>query len=156
MQKSTFKIPEKSKKILLKELADTTEEFMLTAHAMHYDPKIYDIWTASDIVRHITFWHTYYLKTITSLAAHEKPLLLKGKFTELNAYGVTTMQKYGIDELLELFKETNSDLIKQLTLHTFPHIPYKENGRIYTTKQFIGIITSHIRNHTKALKKIKP
>jgi hypothetical protein len=137
---------------LISELNGTVERFISLTLQHPPSIKVTDEWNIADIVRHITYWHLVYLSIIEALSDQKEPVLLDGKYTDLNHAGVASLQEHNIQKLSELLRATHRRLMELISTKTFSVIPYKKGARTYNELEYLNIINSHINSHSKAIR----
>lgn len=51
-----------------------------------------ELWTAKDVLAHLTFWHESFARNVDDLVSGRKPTPLKGRLIDLNQGGVDVMK----------------------------------------------------------------
>lgn len=110
--------------------------------------------TKKDIVAHVTMWHEYYARVLTALVSNMPPKLYRESTTLINKIWLEKYKELSLDTLILKLEEANNTFLKNI-VKIKGIIPYSENGRRYVPWQYVSAITSHIKGHTKDLKRIK-
>lgn len=112
-------------------------------------------WGPREVLCHIVFWHEQYVSIITFLINNEKPLLLEGKFSDLNAYAVQ-LNKYETKESLLKRLQVAQKELHHLCINPGASkikIQFKEGGKKRSLVEVITRIESHIRSHQRQLQR---
>ncbi len=114
------------------------------------------LWTAKDVLGHLTFWHESFANNLQDAAVGKAPNPLKGKLSEVNLASVETTRPYEVEELLSRMEKA------QITIRTYIHhpdltlIPYKKGSRPYPPLEHLEVVNKHIHKHLKAIQKKEP
>ncbi len=113
------------------------------------DVKVYELWTAKDVLAHLTFWHESFARNVGDLAQGKKPTPLKGRFIDLNQGGVDEMCLQPLDAVIEKFAAAHEIIRRNILDPRLTLIPYKKGSRDYTPEEHLNIVNDHIQFHLK-------
>lgn len=114
-----------------------------------------DKWNTKDILSHVAFWHKYYADQYQALAKGKKPFVFKsGGGANRNQEGVNSLRNLTKTDLIKMLKKSQLSLQKSITTKNIPSMDYTNKKR-YTTKEFLEIVTGHIKRHTDQIRKAK-
>ncbi len=111
------------------------------------DVMIYELWSARDIIAHLTFWHESFARNVEDLVNNRKPIPLKGRFVDLNQAGVDAMRTETLETILERFRSAQQMIREHILDPTLMLIPYKKGSRDYTPEEHLEIVDAHINQH---------
>lgn len=111
------------------------------------DVMIYELWSARDIIAHLTFWHESFARNVEDLVNNRKPIPLKGRFVDLNQAGVDAMRTETLETILERFWSAQQTIREHILDPTLMLIPYKKGSRDYTPEEHLEIVDAHINQH---------
>jgi len=111
------------------------------------DVMIYELWSARDIIAHLTFWHESFAHNVEDLVNNRKPIPLKGRFVDLNQAGVDAMRTETLETILERFRSAQQTIREHILDPTLMLIPYKKGSRDYTPEEHLEIVDAHINQH---------
>ena len=117
-----------------------------------YDLMIYPLWSAKDILGHITFWHESFARNISDLGNGLIPNPLKGKLSEVNKVSVETTRNDSIKTLIDRLRCAQETIEKFIFMESIQFIPYKKGSRDYSREEHLDIVGNHINKHLKDLK----
>ncbi|MCL4250953.1 MAG: maleylpyruvate isomerase N-terminal domain-containing protein [Anaerolineae bacterium] len=143
------------RRLLLEQLNDVVAH-LLDIYKSMPDPNImvYELWTAKDVLSHLTFWHESFARNVSDLVRDIKPTPLKGRLSDLNQAGVDAMKPYSLGvvmERLEMAQKTIGDSILSTKIAL---IPYKKGSRDYTPEEHLEIVINHISQHIQDVVKV--
>jgi hypothetical protein len=142
-----------TREALLKQLNENVFELLATYQAMtEPDRLVYELWTARDVLAHLTFWHESFARNVNDLVHGVKPMPLKGKFVELNQRGVDEMRPLTLEQVLERFSAAHGIIQANILNPSLTVIPYKKGSRDYTPEEHLEIVNGHIQMHLKDVK----
>ncbi len=138
------------RRVLLEELnrvvADLRESYQ---HIPNPDVMIYDVWTAKDILAHLTFWHESFARNVRDLAEGVKPGPLKGKLGDLNQAGVDAMKSCSLEVVMERLDKAHRTIQAHILNPALGLIPYRKGSRDYTPEEHLEIVIEHIQRHQR-------
>lgn len=108
---------------------------------------IYELWSAGDVLAHLTFWHESFARNVDDLAHHRKPKPLKGRLIDLNQCGVDAMRPETLTSVLERFQSAHRVIQENILNRELTSIPYKKGSRDYNPEEHLSIVEAHIRQH---------
>lgn len=139
---------------LFSSLSTAVENFIQEVKSKKSGVMTGDEWTVKDQLCHIVFWHENYAANYKALAAHNDPPVPEGMST-INMAGVLSLRKTPIRTLIMRLRKANKSLYVSIVVDNVPRMTYSKGGRVYETADFLAMITRHIANHTKQVKKAK-
>mgnify|MGYP002376081198 FL=1 len=139
---------------LFADLSTSIENFIHEVKNKKSDAMTGDEWTVKDQLCHIVFWHENYAANYKALAEHKNPPLPEGMAT-INMAGVLSLRSTPIRSLMMKLRAANTSLYQSIVINKVPRMTYSKGGRIYETADFLVMITRHITNHAKQVKKAK-
>jgi hypothetical protein len=113
------------------------------------DGMVYELWTAKDVLAHLTFWHESFARNVGDLAQGKKPTPLKGRFIDLNQAGVDEMRPYPLDTVIERFASAHQIIRQNILDPRLTLIPYRKGSRDYSPEEHLSIVNDHIQFHLK-------
>lgn len=117
------------------------------------DKQVYDLWKVKDIVAHVTFWHEYYVRNLSSVESGGEKYLLKDTYTDINRRMQLEKSKFSITQLLDQLVDAHNKFNALVSRGKAKVMTYKEGSRDYTVPEPITSVEAHIRNHTKDIKR---
>jgi hypothetical protein len=111
--------------------------------------RVYELWSAKDVLAHLTFWHESFARNVGGLAQGKKPAPLKGKLGDLNQAGVDEMRPYPLDTVIERFEAAHQIIRQNILDPRLSLIPYRRCSRDYTPEEHLSIVNDHIQFHLK-------
>lgn len=111
------------------------------------DMMVYELWTAKDVLAHLTFWHESFARNVSDLARDIKPTPLKGKLSDLNQAGVDAMKPYSLEVVIERLEIAQRTIWDNVLSPRVVLIPYKKGSRDYTPEEHLEIVINHITQH---------
>ena len=140
--------PAETRSSLLEQL-DRLVEKLLDLYRTMPDPDImvYELWTAQDVLAHLTFWHESFARNVSDLANGRPPAPLKGKLGDLNQAGVDAMKDCSLDTVLARFEAAHRVIQTTILNPTLGMIPYRKGSRDYTPDEHLEIVRDHIAKH---------
>ena len=129
---------------------------MLTAYRTLPDPAspVYELWSAKDVLAHLTFWHESFARNVDDLAHGRQPSPLKGRLRDLNQVGVDEMAHLTLVEVLARFDAAHAILQANILSPALTLIPYRKGSRAYTVQEHLNIVNDHINQHLRDVRKI--
>lgn len=138
--------------INLERLKDVVSEIVkFYDRGLDYNIMVYELWSAKNILGHITFWHESFARNISDLAHDRKPSPLKGKLSEVNKLSVESTDKVSIKELMKRLQQAQHTIEKNIFNDKINLIPYKKGSRDYSRNEHLEVVTTHIRRHLNDL-----
>ncbi len=139
---------------LLEQLDKTVDEIRFFYTSLH-DPDfpVYDLWTARDVLAHLTFWHESFARNLDDLVNGRKPSPLKGRYIDLNQGGVDAMAHLPAEDILARFLAAHAVIGAGIMEPSLTLIPYKVGSRMYSPEEHLKIVNQHIRKHLKDVRK---
>lgn len=130
---------------------DETVAHLLNVYQNLPDPNgmVYELWTAKDVLAHLTFWHESFARNVGDLADGVKPTPLKGRFIDLNQGGVDAMKPLTLAQVLERFTAAHAVIRANILNPRLTLIPYKKGSRDYSPEEHLDIVYDHIREHLR-------
>lgn len=146
-----------TRQTLLERLNETVEQLRQTYQSLP-DPAlpIYELWSAKDVLAHLTFWHESFARNVDDLAHGRQPTPLKGRLRDLNQGGVEMMAHLTLAEVLERFEAAHVLLQAHILNPALTLIPYRKGSREYTAEEHLEIVTDHINHHLRDVRKVLP
>lgn len=128
---------------------DETVEYLRCVYCDLPDPSlmVYELWTAKDVLAHLTFWHESFARNVDDLVSGRKPTPLKGRFIDLNQGGVDAMKSLTLAQVLDRFETAHAIIRGNILNPMLALIPYKKGSRDYTPEEHTEIVHEHIRMH---------
>jgi hypothetical protein len=144
-----------TRKTALNELNITVERLLTTYRNIpNPDVMVYDLWTAKDILAHLTFWHESFARNAHDLVRKMKPNPLKGKLSDLNQCGVDEMKPYPLTHIINRFQAAHATIQNHILNPVITSIPYKKGSRDYTPEEHLDITQKHISLHLRDVVKV--
>jgi hypothetical protein len=139
-----------SREILLQRLNETVAQ-LLGVYENLSDPgaMVYELWSAKDVLAHLTFWHESFARIVDDLVNDRKPTPLKGRFIDLNQGGVNAMKPLTLAQVLERFDTAHVIIRGNILNPALARIPYKKGSRDYTPMEHLDIVNDHIQMHLR-------
>ncbi len=144
-----------SRETLLQRLNETVVQ-LLTVYQELPDPNAIicsELWSAKDVLAHLTFWHESFARNVDDLMHGCKPTPLKGRFIDLNQRGVDSMQPEAFQVVLGRFQTAHQLIQENILSPTLTLIPYKKGSREYTPEEHLDIVNMHIHEHLRDVKR---
>jgi hypothetical protein len=140
---------------LLNQLNETAAQLLETYQRLP-DPHlpVYELWSAQDVLAHLTFWHESFARNVSDLAAGKKPTPLKGRLSDLNQSGVESMRSVSLETVLERFRAAQRMIAANILHPGLNLIPYKKGSRDYSPGEHLEIVTAHIREHLRDVRRV--
>jgi hypothetical protein len=115
---------------------------------------VYELWSAKDVLAHLTFWHESFARNVDDLAHGRQPSPLKGRLRDLNQDGVDEMAHLTLVEVLARFEAAHAILQANILSPALTLIPYRKGSRAYTVQEHLNIVNDHINQHLRDVRKI--
>lgn len=119
-----------------------------------FNKKVYPLWSAKDVLGHITFWHESFARNLLDLAEGRKPNPLKGKLSEVNNLSVSSTKTSTIQELLDRLATAQKIIDSHILNDAILEIPYKKGSRNYTRLEHLEVVERHISKRLKDFREI--
>ncbi len=113
------------------------------------DAAVYELWSAKDVLAHLTFWHESFARNLGDLAHGRQPRLLKGRLSDLNQAGVDALRTETLASLLALFMAAHAVIREGIVDPALPAIPYRKGSRDYSPDEHLKLVNDHIRKHLR-------
>lgn len=110
--------------------------------------QVYSLWTAKDVLCHLTFWHESFARNLHAVVHHQKPSPLKGTLAALNQQGVEVLRVNSVDTLVGRLLAAHAFIEAAILDPTIGLIPYRRGSRPYTADEHLEIVRAHIQRHT--------
>ncbi len=117
------------------------------------DALVDELWTAKDVLAHLTFWHESFARNVDDLVNGIKPKPLKGRFIDLNQGGVDAMKPLSLAQVLSRFEAAHDTIRSNILNPGLTLIPYKIGSRDYSPEEHLDIVYEHIRSHLRDVNK---
>ena len=132
---------------LFKELSNSLNIFINTVKSKESKLMATDKWNIKDVLCHIVFWHENYASNYQAQADGIQPIL-PDEMSTINERGVKSLRKYSIKKLIERLLDADRSLYINIVEKNIPSMKYSVKGRVYTTEEFLDVVTRHINTHT--------
>jgi len=119
------------------------------------DPEILvdDVWTAKDILGHVTFWHESFARNVGDLSKAVKPTPLKGRLGDLNQRGMDEMRDCTTQDVMRRLEEAHKVIQDNILNTGLKLIPYRRGSRGYSPEEHLEITNDHIRGHLQKIER---
>ena len=142
-----------TREALLKQLDENVFELLATYQVMTKpDRLVYELWTAKNVLAHLTFWHASFARNLSDLAREVKPTPLKGKLIDLNQQGVDELRPLTLEQVMERLVVAHGIIQENILNPRLSLIPYKKGSRDYSPEEHLEIVIGHIQLHLKDVK----
>ncbi len=111
-------------------------------------------WSVKDELCHIVFWHEMYASNYQAQADNVAPIL-PDEMSTINDRGVKSLRKYSIKTLLKRLLDADKSLYINIVEKKIPSMKYSVKGRVYTTEDFLIMISRHLNTHTVQVRRAK-
>lgn len=118
-------------------------------HLPDADFPVYELWSAQDVLAHLTFWHESFARNVTALATGTIPQPLKGKLSDLNQAGVESMRGCSLEEIISRFESAHQQIQTHILNPTVTLIPYRKGSRDYNPEEHLQVVIDHIAQHLR-------
>lgn len=118
------------------------------------DVMVYELWSAKDVLVHLTFWHESFSRNVLDLANGRKPKVLKGRFIDLNQGGVDEMRSETLESVTARFIRSHLVIQDHILNLGVIMIPYKRGSRDYSPEEHLGVVDGHINQHLRDVQKV--
>lgn len=136
-------------------LSDVIDTFIQEVQKKKLSLMATDKWTVKELLCHITSWHEYYAANYKALSEGVEPPLYEGSTTKRNLDTVRDLKNSRFTNLVQRLQKAHMILEKSIIEGKVKKMTYKKNGRIYTTPDFLDMVTRHINTHTQQIKRAK-
>jgi hypothetical protein len=135
---------------------NTTVAHLLGVYKSMYDPDVmvYELWSAKDILAHLTFWHQSFSRNVLDLVNGRKPTVLKGRLIDLNQGGVDEMRTEILETVVDRFVRSHQVIQDNILNPGLIMIPYRRGSRDYTPEEHLSVVDEHINYHLRDVQKI--
>jgi hypothetical protein len=135
-------------------LNHTVADFLeLYQNPLIADIQVYELWTAKDVLCHITFWHESFSRNVDDLVHNRKPHPLKGRLIDLNQQGVDTIRLISLEPICQRLLTAHCIIKDQIQSPILTLIPYKVGSRNYSPEEHMDIVNKHIQEHSRDIQK---
>ncbi len=112
---------------------------LLGVYKSMYDPDVmvYELWSAKDILAHLTFWHQSFSRNVLDLVNGRKPSVLKGRLIDLNQGGVDEMRTETLETVVDRFVRSHQVIQDNILNPGLIMIPYRRGSRDYTPEEHL-------------------
>lgn len=143
-----------TRQILLERLNKTIAQ-LLSIYQTLPDPNamVYELWSAKDVLAHLTFWHESFARNVDDLAHGRTPSPLKGRLRDLNQRGVDGMTHLTLVEVLARFEAAHATIRANSLSPALTSIPYRKGSREYTVEEHLDMVNDHINQHSRDVQK---
>lgn len=143
-----------SRAIFLQRLNETAAQ-LLNTYPNLADPNamVYELWSARDVLAHLTFWHESFARNVNDLVNGQKPTPLKGRFIDLNQEGVDAMRSETLETVTGRFLSAQQVIQENICNPALVLIPYKRGSRDYTPEEHLDIVNAHINQHLRDVRR---
>jgi hypothetical protein len=143
-----------TRETLLQRLNETVAQLLgVYQNLSDPDAMVYELWSARDVLAHLTFWHESFARNVADLVNGRKPMPLKGRFIDLNQGGVDAMRPETLETVLQRFQSAHRMILENILNPVLVRIPYKKGSREYTPEEHLDIVYEHIREHLRDVNK---
>jgi len=118
---------------------------------LDFSKVIYEVWTAKDVLGHITSWHLSFERNLSSAVNNEKAVPFSGSLADVNEKEVENMKMYSVNDLIEKIRKSQDYINKNIKNHNVNEIAYKKGSRNYSPIEHIEVVQRHINSHLKDL-----
>ncbi len=140
---------------LLGALDGTVQDLVNTVQKIEAERvMVYELWTAADVLRHITFWHESFARNTADLAEGRKPSPLKGRLMDLNQRSVEELNGVPLDQVVQRLQKAHEQIQAHILNPALELIPYRKGSRDYSPAEHLEIVRMHIREHLKDINKV--
>jgi hypothetical protein len=115
---------------------------------------VYKLWTAKDVLAHLTFWHESFARNVMDLVNGRKPTPLIGRFKDLNQAGVDSMHSERLEAVMARFNSAHKLIQENILNSGLNLIPYKKGSRDYSPEEHLEIVKGHINKHLRDVKEV--
>jgi hypothetical protein len=114
---------------------------------------VYELWSAKDVLAHLTFWHESFARNVDDLVSGRKPSPLKGRLRDLNQAGVDALSHLSLAEVLERFGAAHAILQSNILNPALTLIRYRRGSREYTAEEHLDLVNDHVNFHLRDVRK---
>jgi hypothetical protein len=144
-----------SREFHLQQLNETIVQLRVVYQTLP-DPNamVYELWSAKDVLAHLTFWHESFARNLDDLSSGRKPTPLKGRFIDLNQGGVDSMRAESLETVTGRFEAAHRIIQENILNPALTFIPYKKGSRDYSPEEHLDIVAAHISEHLRDVRRI--
>ena len=143
-----------SPEILLQRLNETAAQLLdIYQNVPDTDGMVYELWSARDVLAHLTFWHESFARNANDLVNGRKPIPLKGRLSDLNQGSVESMRHESLETVIRRFQSAQRMIQDNILNPELVLIPYRKGSRDYSPEDHLGIVTEHIKQHIRDIRK---
>lgn len=121
---------------------------------LDFGQMVYRLWTAKDVLGHLTFWHESFARNLGDLAAGRSPSPLKGKLSEVNEQSVTSTRDVPVPALLKRLAKAQRIIRRDTRCAKVGLIPYRQGSRPYSRLEHLQVVHDHIGKHLRDLRDV--
>ena len=135
----------------LLEQLDRIAADLLDVYRKMPDPNVmvYELWTAKDVLAHLTFWHESFARNVSDIVRDVTPRPLKGKLRDLNQAGVDEMRPSPLEAVIRRFEASHHIIQEHILNPRIVSIPYRKGSRDYTPEEHLEVVRDHINRHLR-------
>lgn len=115
---------------------------------------VYEHWSATDVLAHLTFWHESFARNVDDLAHGRRPNPLRGRLGDLNLAGVEAMRDLSRDQLIARFEAAHAAIRDNILTPSLTSLPYRQGSRKYTPEEHLQVVNDHISAHLSDVCKV--
>lgn len=142
-----------TRQALLERLNETAAQLRQTYQTLpNPEAMVYELWTAKDVLAHLTFWHESFARNVEALVSGRPPQPLKGRFSDLNQAGVEALRPLTLPQVLERFETAHALIQANILKPVLTLIPYKKGSREYTPEEHLDLVAAHITEHLREVR----
>ena len=142
-----------TRETLLTQLNETiTQLFDVFQNLSNPYIKVYEVWTAKDILGHLVFWHESFARNVCDLVNEIEPKPLRGKKCDLKQRCYDETKNQELDILIERLEIAQKIIQENILSPKLVLIPYTDS-KSYTPEEHLNFVNEHIRMHMGDIKK---
>jgi len=133
---------------LLQQVSAQVEAFIACICEIDADAlRVTPLWSAKDVLAHLTFWHESFARNLHAVAHRQKPSPLKGRLGDLNQQGVEAFRPLPVAALVERLRAAQASIASEILDPVRGLIPYRRGSRPYAPEEHLEIVRDHLRKH---------
>jgi hypothetical protein len=117
-----------------------------------FSRSIYDMWTAKDVLGHVTSWHMSFSRNLIASVQSIKPTPFKGSLSDVNDREVILMSQFSVNELIQKINIAQKEIIDNIGNPDVKSIAYKKGSRDYSPIEHLEVVRRHVNSHLIDLK----
>src|SRR5512145_1390075 len=118
--------------VLLQQLNETVTRLLDTYQTLRdSSAMVYELWTAKDVLAHLTFWHESFARNVDDLVNGRSSTPLKGRLFDLNQGGVDALKSLSLAQVMGRFEAAHNIIRSGILDPGLMLIPYKKGSRDY-------------------------